>query len=110
MYNHDEYAHASSRSQPVERVFESDTMISLEAAGRPRAQWSKGRVRGKSELHRAGSRVTPVRREARTSATVTMPARSRAGVKRGKLEPEQDRIGGRKAAFAPQQAARSALG
>jgi hypothetical protein len=31
-------------------------------------------------------------------------------VKRGKLEPEQDRIGGRKAAFAPQQAARSALG
>jgi hypothetical protein len=31
-------------------------------------------------------------------------------VKRGKLEPEQDRIGGRNAAFAPQQAARSALG
>ena len=67
---------------------------SLEAAGRPRAHRSKGRVRGKSELHRAGSRVTPVRREARTSATVTMPAS--AGVKRGKLEPEQDRIGGRR--------------
>ena len=74
---------------------------SLEAAGRPRAHRSKGRVRGKSELHRAGSRVTPVRREARNSATVTMPAS--AGVKRGKLEPEQDRIGGR-------EAARSALG
>ena len=69
----------------------------------------KGSVRGKSELHRAGSRVTPVRREARTSATVTMPA-LRAGVKRGKLEPEQDRIGGRKATFASQEAARSALG
>ena len=26
----------------------------LEAAGRSRAHWSKGRVRGKSELHRAG--------------------------------------------------------
>jgi len=33
-----------------------------------------------------------------------MPAS--AGVKRGKLEPEQDRIGGRKAAFAPQQDSR----
>jgi len=39
---------------------------------------------------------------------VTMPAQ--AGVKRGKLEPEQDRIGGRKATFASQQVARLALG
>ena len=69
---------------------------SLEAAGRPRARSPKGGVRGKSELHRAGSRVTPVRREARTSATVTMPAPQGGGVKRGKLEPEQDRIGGRR--------------
>src|SRR3989441_11307374 len=83
-------------------------MAALEAAGRPRARSSKGGARGKSGLHRAGSRVTPVRREARTSATVTMPAQ--AGVKRGKLEPEQDRIGGRKATFASQQVARSALG
>jgi hypothetical protein len=51
----------------------------------------------------------PVRREARTSATVTMPVPG-TGVKRGKLEPEQDQVGGRKAAFAPQQVARSALG
>jgi hypothetical protein len=58
---------------PFERVFEPSRMAVLEAAGRPRAHRSKGRVRGKSELHRAGQRVTPVRREARTSATVTMP-------------------------------------
>ena len=38
----------------IEQAFESGTMRSLEAAGWPRAHRSKGRVRGKSELHRAG--------------------------------------------------------
>ena len=38
----------------AEQVFESARMEALEAAGWSRAHRSKGRVRGKSELHRAG--------------------------------------------------------
>ena len=83
------------------RAFEPGTMRSLEAAGRPRAHRSKGRARGKSELHRAGQRVTPVRREARTSATVTMPPARRRSETRQALAGARPNRGAQAARSAP---------